>query len=660
MLAIVVLAMAALAAGCDDSETVEKQFCDPGSTQTCPCPDGKTQGIQYCNEDGTDYYACANCPVIEKDVVEQDVEEPEDTKEVEPEEDVQPEVEEKPDIVQPKICLLNNCTEDVHCAGCSDNRVTCFKKEKRCVACNPETGAGCKPPEVCSAFGICNLPEKTCPTDASGVPQVVCVSNEDCSACSPMNQICDTKTHKCQACIETNTSACLASDVCLNGKCSSKCPKACNIDNDCQFCGPADSPAHACNMHKCSECSATWPCPAGLVCLPNGVCYPPCGLPGPVSGTCVTDKDCNFCGDPKNPGTYKCKKPLNDPDGHGTCIPSAAGCSDLGAGTVVLPPPWGDYTQTCSKDEDCSTASITLNVGKVIRDMAGVNEVMGVAITDANVSYAMPECAEIKITDTINCGVCVPCNEDKDCKPIAVDPLLFDLFSEDPLAALAGALLMNMLYGDAVEHNLNFYCQAVGLGYGICAPCANPLQACGKTDEGGGSGKCEHEVCTEGTALDPSCGACAKEVCANDSYCCTTSWDATCVKEVDTFCATPCSGEGGCDPDVCTNADLPAQDPMCSPCVEAVCTADPFCCNKESGAWDSYCVTGAEAEAACADLCGTPGACVHDECVTGGPLAADCSECATAVCGYDSWCCTNEWDSQCVNEAKEDADCPCI
>jgi len=624
-------------------------ICVAAATQPCDC-DGKVgAGTQTCAADGKAWGECV-CPEPEPDVVDvvEDVEPPED---IQPE-DVEPEVE------LPLICLLNNCTENAHCTGCSDGRHICLVEENRCVACNPKTGEGCKADEQCSSWGICVPKTLTCPTDSTtGEPKVVCVANADCLACSPANQVCDTTTHKCVACTQTNTSHCLPSDICVEGKCSPKCPMACNVDNDCMYCGAPESPAHACNNHKCSECSPTWPCPAGLVCLPMGVCYPPCGLPGPVPGQCMTEKDCNFCGDPKTPGTYDCKKPLNDPDGHGTCVPPVEGCEDIGPGVAVLPAPWSDYTQLCSNDDNCKGVGIQLNIGKLVRDLIGADEVMGIAIGDANVTYEMAQCAEIKIMEGINCGVCVPCKEDKDCKGIPIDGMILQLFKEDPLAMIAGALLINMLWGSQQEHNLNFYCQPVAMGYGVCAPCANPLQKCAGGSSGGGSGKCEHEVCETGSAMDPSCSSCSKAVCEKDGYCCETEWDAVCVKEVDQYCATPCGGSTGCAPDICTNDNLLAQDPSCGGCVAAVCTADPFCCNKQSGAWDTYCVSGTKTQAACASLCG--GGCAHDECTPGGPLVADCSACAKAICTADPYCCQYEWDSQCIDEAKADNACSC-
>jgi hypothetical protein len=51
---------------------------------------------------------------------------------------------------------------------------------------------------------------------------------------------------------------------------------------------------------------------------------------------------------------------------------------------------------------------------------------------------------------------------------------------------------------------------------------------------------CAHDVCVAGTALDSSCDSCAASVCNQDSYCCTTSWDSTCVGLVANACGLTC------------------------------------------------------------------------------------------------------------------------
>lgn len=634
-----------LAACGSEGKTVTTECNIDDAPLACNCPGGGT-GKKVCQDDGTWGTFCEECPVPEEDVVDT-YEPPKDLKEIDEPEEVKEEVVEevKPEIVIPDVCLLNNCTKDQHCTDCSEGRTKCLVSENRCVACNPNTGEGCKTGEICDGWGKCVPTTLTCPTDqATNEPKVVCQTNADCKACSPAHQVCDVASHKCVQCTTTNLGYCNQSDYCKLNKCSPKCPTSCDFNSDCDFCGPPDNPLHACNKHKCAECSDTYPCPTGLVCLANGTCYPPCGIPGPVQGTCGTDADCTYCGDPKAPGTYKCKTPINDPL-HGTCQPPAEGCDDLGKGVAVLPEPWSDYTQLCSDDTNCTNVGATINIGKVVRDIAGTDEIGGVKIGDANVTYKMSECAEIKITENIDCGICVPCNEDIDCAPIPVDTLMPQLFPEDALAQIAGILLVDLLWGDNPKHELNFYCQPVALGYGVCAPCSNPLQPCGKVAPDPDTGDCSHKECEEGGPLSTTCSACAEAVCINDNYCCETAWDSQCILEVDEYCATKCSGEGGCAKDICTTP-AEAQDLSCGTCVEAVCTADPFCCNKESGAWDDVCVEAATAEPACAAVCG--GGCAHDECVAGGPLDQECSECATAICTEDYYCCAYEWDSVCV------------
>ncbi|MSP24807.1 MAG: hypothetical protein EXR75_06495 [Myxococcales bacterium] len=559
------------------------------------------------------------------------------------------------------LCLLNSCSEDAHCDGCPDGRSTCLESENRCVACDPATGSGCKTGEKCSPYGLCVPGGLECTADAMGNPTVKCAKNSDCAACSPMHQVCDTAAGKCQACTATNTQHCLASDICLGGKCSPKCPKSCTKDNDCGQCGGPGNEKHACNNHKCGQCSDTFPCPSGQNCL-NGICTPPCGLPGPDAGTCTTTEDCQFCGDQKAVKKWDCKTPVNDPS-HGFCVPPANGCSDFGQSVFVLPPPFDQYTQACSKDADCvqSKAGITYNVGKLIKDLIGTDTIdvgfKEIKLQDANVTYPMPLCASVKINESLSCGICVPCKEDADCKPIAVNPILLSLFKGDAIASLAGIVLVQLIWGDDEDPSLHFFCQPVAAGYGACIPCGDPTQPCGKSGGGMGSGMCDHKVCDAGGPLNTSCSDCAANVCAQDSYCCDTSWDAQCVKEADTYCNNVCTGGGSCQHDPCTEGD--ALSAACGQCVTDICAADSFCCSQK---WDSLCTTAAANTAkfpSCASACGGNAACAHDECVAGGALVKACSSCATSVCNADAWCCTNEWDTLCVDKAKKFPSCAC-
>jgi hypothetical protein len=90
----------------------------------------------------------------------------------------------------------------------------------------------------------------------------------------------------------------------------------------------------------------------------------------------------------------------------------------------------------------------------------------------------------------------------------------------------------------------------------------------------------------------------------------------------------------------------------CSSCATAVCNDDPFCCDTE---WDNTCIDGADA--LCGGICYGGTSCAHDECAQGVALNANCSNCAWAVCDFDSFCCDTEWDSYCVDAAGEEPYC---
>jgi hypothetical protein len=331
----------------------------------------------------------------------------------------------------------------------------------------------------------------------------------------------------------------------------------------------------------------------------------------------------------------------------------------------VLPPPFDSVTNLCSNDGNCSNVSIDLNVGKLIRDVVGDDEInLGlkkVKINDATIKYKMPQCASIEIKEDVSCGVCVPCETDADCKPIPLDPLIGDLFAGDPLAQLAAAFLMDLLFGKDTEHELHMQCLPVAQGYGVCAPCSNPTKACGTGSTGQtGSGNCDHNVCETGAALDPTCGLCAAAVCLNDFYCCTVEWDDMCKEHVNDVCAVGCDGATSCTHSPCELGG--AMHQACSPCTEKVCQADPYCCNLQNGQWDQLCADKATAQAECASECAGQNTCVHSECEIGAKLEDACSPCVTAVCDQDAFCCEKEWDKFCVlwaKQTKNQAVCNC-
>ncbi len=531
------------------------------------------------------------------------------------------------------VCLLHNCNADAECGGCTEGRNSCYAADKRCVACNPDTGDGCADGEECTEFGYCVPAGTVCPVDANGEQTDPCTDDPDCAACGPDNQVC--AAGACVACRGDATDACLGNEQCIDNTCAPNCPQECEADADCAACGAnTQQPATACHNHRCAECSDSQPCPAGEDCSNEGACVPVCGLPGMVVGVCDQDADCAGClGDNTN-----CNTPING--GHGTCGPTASGCSDLGNGVVVLPDPFDQVTNLCSDDGDCSGVGVEYNVGALLRDITGLE-----GIGDANIQYPMNACAAVTVgvgDSSISCGVCVPCRTHDDCMDIDVDMVAEDAFG--PLGAIAAALLLDQLFG-ADDPLIYMFCQPVAGEYGVCAPCPSLVNDCAGGGGGGGSGTCDHDVCTEGGPLDPSCGTCAAAVCNADSFCCNNTWDGMCVAQVEDQCAGGCSGGGG---DTCHDQCEVgvAMAPSCNGCVSAICAIDPFCCQSS---WDDLCV-GLVANTCDGECSG--GGCAHSECSQGGPLQIDCSSCATTVCDADAFCCNIDWDAACVTEAE--------
>lgn len=52
---------------------------------------------------------------------------------------------------------------------------------------------------------------------------------------------------------------------------------------------------------------------------------------------------------------------------------------------------------------------------------------------------------------------------------------------------------------------------------------------------------CAHDKCVTGVALDADCSPCVNQICAVDSFCCTTLWDSICVGHVSNVCQLSCS-----------------------------------------------------------------------------------------------------------------------
>ena len=154
-------------------------------------------------------------------------------------------------------------------------------------------------------------------------------------------------------------------------------------------------------------------------------------------------------------------------------------------------------------------------------------------------------------------------------------------------------------------------------------------------------GECPtYDLCsTTDYPLIAACDPCVASVCAYDSYCCTVNWDSICVAEAVDTCGIDCGV--ACAHDLCVTGD--PLDPACDPCVETVCANDEYCCGST---WDGICVGEAVTlcsiscpEATCwADACGgqSPAGCYCDEACCGfGDCCPDAESVCSIVCDGD-------------------------
>lgn len=165
-------------------------------------------------------------------------------------------------------------------------------------------------------------------------------------------------------------------------------------------------------------------------------------------------------------------------------------------------------------------------------------------------------------------------------------------------------------------------------GDGICEPgedCSTCPEDCGACPV------CEHDPCEAGAPLDPQCDECATTVCEQDSFCCDVLWDRLCIQQAESLCGLQC--DASCNHDTCSVGDPLA--PSCDTCTDTVCALDPYCCET---AWDGRCVAAAAqscditCETCLHEVCeaGQPLAASCDPCV-----AAVCAE--DAFCCTTSW-----------------------
>ena len=135
----------------------------------------------------------------------------------------------------------------------------------------------------------------------------------------------------------------------------------------------------------------------------------------------------------------------------------------------------------------------------------------------------------------------------------------------------------------------------------------------GTADDGCG---CAHDPCVSGGALISGCDPCVTQVCASDTFCCSSSWDSLCTGEVSSVCGQVCTGSCAHTPCSSGAALVSGCDP--GGCVTQVCTSDTFCCDTS---WDNLCVGEVEHDLR-ADLLTRPAGRATRGATKGAPPAA--------------------------------------
>ncbi len=171
---------------------------------------------------------------------------------------------------------------------------------------------------------------------------------------------------------------------------------------------------------------------------------------------------------------------------------------------------------------------------------------------------------------------------------------------------------------------------------------------------GDGAGDC----CTPGGNGTPGCddADCCNLICAQDSFCCDTSWDGICADAAIAQCEV-CDGDPPKGSDCCIpggNGTPGCDDPDCE---ALICGQDSFCCDTS---WDGICADAAIAQCAiCEGGGGNPvcGKGAGDCFIANGTPGCDDVECCEAICAADTFCCDTEWDGICADAALSSPAC---
>ena len=506
--------------------------------------------------------------------------------------------------------------------GTCDEGLTCDENICKAPGDLPVGSAGglcygnqtCDDPNEC-IDGVCVGPqclENECTTDidcasCSGAKNTCLVGEKRCAECDPKNNLTSKQNPDC----EKENETCNTNGVCETFV-AKPCPTtedgtptiACEKNSDCEGCSPMhqicdqkDKRCKACSSTNTTQCLNTDICVDGEC---KSKCPSQCTSDGDCSQCVVKDVEakacfahrCAQCSD-----TYPC--PAAENCINGVCVP-ACGLA-------------GPIAGTCEKDQDClfcggnengveSSASwkcqktTPINgpepkLGKCGPPVSGCSEVgQGVIV----------------LPDPWN-DYTQTCSNNNDCAGIAINYNVGKLLRD-----LVGDKVLGVEIEDAlVQYEMNV-CAALevtdDVDCGICVPCAKDSD-CNPIDLDpilfqllGDNFLAQVAVQFLIQQLFP------EENSAHNLY---------------FFCEPVTAGYGACSP--CSNPTVP--------------------CSKSG--------TSSSGSGGQSGELPTTDACDHSVCEQGGPLGANCGDCATAVCELDAFCCETKWDEICVSLVEE-------
>ncbi len=549
---------------CHDDGDCESAVCRTARCQTPTCDDGVKNGTES-DADCGGGTGCAKCSVGKGCGVAGDCES---------------------GVCLAGQCAAASCTDGVK--NQSETGIDCGGScQQKCAV-----GAGCAEPtdclsnvcmgNVCAAAsctdGVKNGTESDIDCGGGGCP--LCSAGRTCT----MAQSCESnvcQNGQCQApnCNDGVKNGSETGTDC-GGNCAAKCPPG-------QGCaGPSDCVSRVCT---------------------GGVCQAPLCTDGVLNGT-ESDIDCGGSCPQKCGFNQTCGSPLD-------CVPgvNCAGgvCNGCGAGLGNCDNDNANGCETSVSNNlahcgGCGVACSSQNITPSCSNGSCAGGTCAAGFSDCNSNKQSDGCETNTASSPQHCGGCgMACSGNNvaqnacsggNCTGVCAAGFLnCDNNLRTNGCEVNGNTDAANCGGCGVSVNDNNACTTDSCVNGVVTN--TPISGCGTAST------CPHSACTTGVALNTQycsyTGAnnnCVANVCAQDPFCCTNTWDTLCRQAAmdPTICPTGLSSPNtsnftcNCAHSFCQTGA--ASQPLvrsCDPCVKKVCEADPFCCNTD---WDNFCV----------------------------------------------------------------------